>query len=159
MRRYILAGMTVFGVVGLATTVVWTAHGQRALAHCQVPCGIYDDAARIGQLQEDATTIGKAIASINDLAGKHDALSINQATRWVTTKEAHASHVIEVVAEYFLTQKVKPVAAGAEGRDAYLGALADHHAVMVAAMKCKQSADPGVVADLEKAIQTLAAHY
>ena len=36
-------------------------------AHCQVPCGIYDDAVRIVQIEEDITTIRKAMNMINDL--------------------------------------------------------------------------------------------
>ena len=34
-----------------------------AFAHCQVPCGIYDDGARIAQMKEDAATIEKATAA------------------------------------------------------------------------------------------------
>ena len=37
-------------------------------AHCQVPCGIYDDALRIVQIKEDVTTIWKAMKQINDLS-------------------------------------------------------------------------------------------
>ncbi len=128
-------------------------------AHCQVPCGIYDDKARIAQLSEDAATIEKAIHNIRELSGKHDANAFNQASRWVATKEHHASHTITVVAEYFLTQKVKPVEKGATDYGAYLEKLADHHAVMSAAMKCKQSANPATVAPLRAAIERLATHY
>jgi nickel superoxide dismutase len=128
-------------------------------AHCQVPCGIYDDHARIARLKEDTTTIAKAIDQINALAGQHEAKSLNQATRWIVTKEAHASHIIEVVSQYFLTQKVKPVAADAEGYEAYLKKLADHHAVMVAAMKTKQDANAATVTALNQAIDALAGHY
>lgn len=46
--------------------------------------------------------------------------------------------IIDTTATYFLTQKVKPVAKGSTGYSAYLESLATHHAVMVAAMKCKQ---------------------
>ena len=130
-----------------------------AAAHCQVPCGIYDDAARIAQLHEDATTIRKAIANIDELAGKDDAQAMNQAVRWITTKELHASHIIEVVSEYFLTQKLKPVQAGTDGRDAYLASVADHHAVMRAAMKTKQSADPANADALDAAIHALAERW
>lgn len=130
-----------------------------ARAHCQVPCGIYDDPARIAALREDATTIAKAITNLQELAGKADATSWNQAIRWTTTKEDHASRIITVVAEYFLTQKVKPVAPGAEGYDAYLKSLADHHAVMRAAMKTKQTPTPEAVTELNAAIDALAKHY
>jgi len=126
-----------------------------ARAHCQVPCGIYDDPARIAALQEDATTIGKAVAQIRELSAQHDPQAFNQAARWVATKETHASHIIEVVSEYFLTQKVKPVAADAEGRAAYLETLAACHAVMVAAMKTKQQCDPAAVTALDAAIAAL----
>jgi nickel superoxide dismutase len=157
MKRYTLTGMLVLSVIG--TAVVWFTQVERAGAHCQVPCGIYDDKARIQRMYEDTTTIAKAIGQIRELAGKHDALALNQITRWVTTKEAHASHIIEVVSEYFLTQKVKPLSAGAEGYDAYLASLADHHAVMVAAMKTKQNPDPALADALHHAIERLAKHY
>lgn len=143
----------------MATTFGLTAFRSTVQAHCQVPCGIYDDAARIARLREDATTIGKAIENIRKLAGSHDATAYNQASRWVATKEDHASHIITVVSEYFLTQKVKPVASGQDGYSEYVKALADHHAVMVAAMKTKQAVDPGTVAALNEAIGALAKHY
>jgi hypothetical protein len=130
-----------------------------AHAHCQVPCGIYDDPARIAQLREDAATISKAITNINELAAKHDAESLNQATRWIMTKEEHASRIIETVSEYFLTQKLKEVAAGGEGYDEYLAALADHHLVMRAAMKTKQGASMQSAAALDAAIEQLAKRW
>lgn len=159
MKRSSMAGVSLVGLTLGLTAVCWMSSSQKVSAHCQVPCGIYDDAARIARLHEDATTIAKAIKLINELAGKHDAQSLNQITRWITTKEHHASHVIQVVSEYFLTQKVKPVTPGADGYDSYLKRLADHHAVMVAAMKTKQKADPGVAKALHDAIDTLASHY
>jgi len=143
----------------MLTAVLWMTRAEDAVAHCQVPCGIYDDAARIARMHEDATTIAKAITQVNELAGKHDAQSLNQITRWITAKEDHASHVIEVVSQYFLTQRVKPVAPGGVGHGEYLTTLADHHAVMVAAMKAKQNADPSTAEALHNTIDTLAKHY
>jgi nickel superoxide dismutase len=130
-----------------------------ALAHCEVPCGIYDDPARIAQLREDAATIEKAIAGINELTGRHDALSANQLTRWVVTKEEHASHIQETIAVYFLSQRVKPVEAGKPGYEEYLAKVAAHHLVMVAAMKTKQNTDPSTVADLRMTIDAIAKYY
>lgn len=130
-----------------------------ALAHCQVPCGIYDDAARITRMYEDASTIEKAMVKMQDLAENHDIQGANQLVRWINTKEDHASNIITTVSEYFLTQKVKPVAADAEGYDAYLAKLADHHRVMNAAMKAKQNSDPAVVAKLRAAIDAMGKHY
>ncbi len=144
-------------IAALPLTVLFTASDLQA--HCQVPCGIYDDGARVTELREDAKTIGKAIVKIGELAGKQDAQSSNQLTRWVTNKEKHASNIIEVVAEYFLAQRVKPVAEGADGHAAYLEQLGDHHAVIVAAMKTKQKADGGTVDALNAALDVLGSHY
>jgi hypothetical protein len=130
-----------------------------AWAHCQVPCGIYDDPARITQLREDAATIRKAIVNIAELSSKHDPEAFNQSSRWVATKEEHATHVIDVVSEYFLAQKVKEVAAGAEGRDTYLASLADHHLVIRAAMKTKQGVSLDSATALDAAIEALAKRY
>ena len=121
----------------------------QAQAHCQVPCGIYDDHARIHAMLEDATTIEKALSEMKGLVGKTDAQSFNQAARWVATKEQHATHIQEVVAVYFMTQRVKP---GEKDTAAQLAAL---HEVMVWAMKTKQSVDPANVTKLRAAITKL----
>ncbi len=159
MKRHAIALGSVVGAMGLSMIGVWTISSPQASAHCQVPCGIYDDAARISRLKEDAATIHKAVDQINKLGSGHDVTSINQATRWIMTKEKHASHIIEVVSQYFLTQKVKPVATGADGYDGYLKKLADHHAVMSAAMKTKQTVDMEKVDALSAAIDAMAKHY
>jgi nickel superoxide dismutase len=159
MKKHMTAGLSALALAAVITTVIWAVHMERASAHCQMPCGIYDDPARIASLKEDAATITKAITNIIELAPKQDAQSLNQATRWIATKEDHASSIITVVADYFLAQRVKPVEAGAEGYDAYLKSLADHHAVMVAAMKTKQHCDLATAAALDKAIEALAKHY
>lgn len=159
MKRYGGAGCAVLGLMVVSVVAVWTASPASVDAHCQVPCGIYNDAARITALREDATTVTKAMKNINDLAGAHDAQGMNQLVRWVTTKEDHASHVIERVANYFLAQRVKPVAAGAEGHGAYLEKLARHHAVIVAAMKAKQNADLKYGEALMHAIDGIAGYY
>ncbi len=158
MSRQMFAGLTVMAVV--ATAFTWIAFKPAtAVAHCQVPCGIYDDAARINRLREDAATIAKAVGKIQELAGSHDVAAFNQASRWVMTKEEHASHIIEVVSKYFLTQKVKVATGGGDAYQAYLKKLADHHAVMSAAMKTKQTVSPDAVRKLEHAIEGLAKHY
>ncbi|UCE60467.1 MAG: hypothetical protein JSU63_01710 [Phycisphaerales bacterium] len=159
MSRYGFVSLSTIGVAVLAAATLLPIHQPETRAHCQVPCGIYNDDARIKHLREDSTTIAKAIANITDLAGRQDANSFNQAARWVATKEEHASDTIKTVSEYFLAQKVKPVASDSHGYSAYLKKLADHHAVMVAAMKTKQSADPANVEALNEAIEKLATHY
>ena len=81
---------------------------QLAQAHCQIPCGIYDDHARVKSIGEDAATVEKSMRLIAELAGKSDAQSQNQLVRWVMNKEAHAQKIISSISDYFLTQRVKP---------------------------------------------------
>ena len=158
--------------IGLIAVLAFLMVPSTASAHCQVPCGIYHDDARIQAMHEDATTIGKAVTKMVQIIEHQDrclkskkctlkerAKLQNQLPRWVATKEAHASRVITTVSEYFLTQKIKPVAAKDPGYSAYLQKLADHHAVMVAAMKTKQNADHGSVKTLNAAITTMAKHW
>ena len=140
----------------LATVLVLSALLAPAAyvwAHCEVPCGIYDDPARFTALHEDQTTIAKAITSINDLALHDDALSHNQLARWVATKEEHATKTQHVIAQYFMTQRIKP------GTEGYVKQLTAAHAVMIAAMKCKQSVDPVAADELHAAIDAFQAAY
>ncbi len=115
-------------------------------AHCEVPCGIYDDGARFKRMMEDQSTIAKAIAGIHELSHDPNPDNINQMGRWISTKESHAMNVQHVIAQYFMTQRLK----AADPK--YVEKLTAAHAVMVAAMKCKQAADPATAEALDKAI-------
>jgi len=114
------------------------------LAHCQVPCGIYNDAARIIQIQEDFSTIQKAMTKIKELSQQQDATSMNQLTRWILTKEDHASKIQKVVSDYFLTQRIKAKTEGSEF-DTYVKQTTTLHQILVSAMKCKQTVELGQV--------------
>ena len=107
-----------------------------AVAHCQVPCGIYDDALRIVQIKEDYKTIKKAMKQISQLSEKTDPLSNNQLTRWVITKEQHATNIQKIVSEYFLTQRVKTAKS-----QKYIDQTTTLHQLLVVVMKCKQTVD------------------
>ena len=138
----------------LALTVLTVALFARlpaARAHCEVPCGIYADQLRFEKLLEDQTTIAKAIASLKDLAGKADPQAFNQATRWVATKEQHATEIQHTIAQYFMTQRIKPGTDEA-GQQAYVKKLTAAHAILIAAMKTKQTADEASAETLRKAI-------
>lgn len=149
-RALILAGLA--GVLLLG--------GGTARAHCQVPCGIYDDHARVHAMREDVTTIAKALKEMAGLSGKKDAQSINQLVRWVNTKETHAERIIRTISDYFLTQKIAPPAKpDAKAQAVYFERLAKHHAVMVAAMKCKQSASDEPLKALSKALDGIEGYW
>jgi nickel superoxide dismutase len=124
-----------------------------AYSHCQIPCGIYDDYLRLEQMIEDSDTIIKSTRSLAELSGKTDIQSDNQRVRWVMNKENHAQKIIQTISDYFLTQRVKP-----EQKD-YVQRLKNHHAVIIAAMKAKQSASEETAAALKKAVETLAVYY
>ena len=126
---------------------------ERADAHCQIPCGIYDDYARVESMLEDTRTVEKAVKMINKLAGKTGAQSQNQMVRWVTNKEKHAENIIETISSYFLTQRVKA------SMEDYTERLEKHHAVIVSAMKAKQNADMSYVKTLKADIKALAPYY
>jgi nickel superoxide dismutase len=146
-------------VAGVAASAFIAGIQSRVLAHCEVPCGIYDDHARISQLREDTKTIGKAVGQVNALAGAHDAQAQNQATRWIATKDEHATRIQHTITQYFMTQRIKPVPAGAQGYEDYATRLVQHHQVLVAAMKTKQTVDPRRVEDLRASIEVIAAYY
>lgn len=132
-------------------------HPTVKIPHCEVPCGIYADQARFEAMLEDATTIAKSITSINEftanLEGPPTAKGINQTMRWVTTKESHATNTQHIVAQYFLTQRIKP------DNERYVDQLKAAHAVMVAAMKCKQDANAETAETLKKSIYDLYRAY
>ncbi len=122
-------------------------------AHCQIPCGIYDDHARVQSMLEDAATVEKSLKLINELAGKTDAQSQNQLVRWVTNKERHAQNIISTISDYFLTQRVKA------SQQNYSERLIKHHAVIVAAMQAKQNAEQQFVVALKASIEAISPYY
>lgn len=126
---------------------------QFAQAHCQVPCGIYDDYARVTGMLEDVATIKKAVTMLAELSGKTDVQSQQQFVRWVNTKEMHAQKIISTISDYFLTQRVK------NSQEDYVQRLKDHHAVIVDAMKAKQNATMDPVTSLEAAVKVLVKYY
>eukprot|EP00049_Salpingoeca_infusionum_P010019 m.169980 g.169980 ORF g.169980 m.169980 type:complete len:166 (-) comp14514_c0_seq1:151-648(-) len=159
MAKQLVAG--VIGALTGAAAVMSVQSDANALnAHCQVPCGIYDDDARIETLREDTMTIAKSVSQIARLSRQgDDPVNLNQAVRWINTKEKHASDIISLISEYFLTQKVKPLDASDPKYTEYLEVLAVHHKVMVAAMRTKQTVDPHRVGDLAHAVGDLSKVY
>lgn len=144
--------MKILGKILLCFAAV-LAFSQPAHAHCQIPCGIYDDHARVQLLMEDAATIEKSVMLIEQLSGKTDAQSQNQLYRWVMNKEQHAQKIIETLSDYFLTQRVKP------SQKDYAERLAKHHAVILTAMKAKQNASMAPVNSLKQSIEAMAVYY
>ena len=104
-------------------------------SHCQIPCGIYSDAAQIMQIYEDLETIQKAMQKINELSTTSNAQELNQISRWINTKEIHSQNIQDITSEYFLTQRIK------QNSENYLEKLKVSHQLLISVMKCKQSVD------------------
>ena len=110
-------------------------------AHCEIPCGIYGDMTRVELLKEHIATVEKSMQQIQELSGQSDALSLNQAVRWIANKDEHADKIQHLVTQYFLTQRVKAKPDGDPARDQYLVQVTTLHQMLVSAMKCKQTVD------------------
>jgi nickel superoxide dismutase len=134
-------------------TISFTLIHHFAFGHCQVPCGIYTDQIRFEQMLEDQSTIEKASRMIKELSSKKDPQSKNQLIRWVQAKELHASNIQKVIAEYFLTQRIKPTSKN------YTEQLKEAHKVMINAMKCKQSIDNENANSLKESIMSFSESY
>jgi nickel superoxide dismutase len=103
-------------------------------AHCEIPCGIYDDAMRVKMIAEHITTIEKSMNQVMKLQGEKP-VNYNQLVRWVTNKDDHASKLQHIVTQYFMTQRIKPDATK------YQEKLVVLHKMLLYAMKCKQTTD------------------
>ena len=140
-----------FGVASIAFLLVLLSVSG-ASAHCEIPCGIYDDHMRIHLIEEDATTIEKAMKQIVKLGGETP-INYNQLVRWITNKETHANRIQETVYQYFMAQRIKA------GDDNYQEKLVLLHQMLVTAMKCKQTTDPSNVENLRKALRAFEKLY
>ena len=85
----------------------YLAAAAQVSPHCEIPCGIYDDQARITLLKEHITTIEKSMDQIEELQSKQDK-DYNQLVRWIVNKEDHAEKLMGIVTQYFMTQRIKP---------------------------------------------------
>ena len=117
--------------------ILLLSFSQNAHAHCQVPCGIYEDSTRIELINEHITTIEKAMNQINVLSQKGEK-NYNQIVRWVNSKEIHATKIQAIVNEYFLHQRIKIV----EQSD-------DHYGKLISSLP-----PPSVVVVLSKSANT-----
>ncbi|MFH1932812.1 MAG: superoxide dismutase [Ni] [Pseudomonadota bacterium] len=134
----------------LAVSVVFFTTSYVA-AHCEIPCGIYDDEMRINMIAEHITTIEKSMKEIMNL-GAQNPINYNQLIRWVSNKEDHANEIQEIVSQYFMTQRIKPDTKN------YSQKLALLHKMLIYSMTCKQTTDLShitMMRSLLKEFQTL----
>jgi len=121
--------------------------GTKLSAHCEIPCGIYDDELRINLILEHATTMEKSMKAIMELE-KQETKNMNQLIRWVSNKEEHANKLQEIVTQYFMTQRIK---FDAKDYDKKLAAL---HQMLIYSMKCKQTTDLTNISKIRESVET-----
>lgn len=127
-------------LIPITLTLLFFA-SQKTFAHCEVPCGIYDDELRIALLYEHFTTIEKAMIKIEELS-KEENVNYNQLVRWINTKEEHAIKIQSIANQYFLSQRIKPAEETDEvAYKKYIKELSLMHSIIVLAMKTKQTTD------------------
>jgi len=137
---------------GLTSGLILIA--PHALAHCEIPCGIYNDSLRIEMILEDCQTIEKSMGQIIALS-KGDDKNDNQLVRWISNKEDHANKIQQIVTQYFLTQRIKP----GDDATAYHQKLALLHGMLVEAMKCKQTTHSTHVQNLRQLVESFKSAY
>ncbi len=131
----------------------------RACAHCEIPCGIYDDSTRIEMLAEHITTIEKSMAMITELSQAKD-INYNQLVRWITNKESHADEFQDIVTQYFMTQRIKVTEKeDREHYDNYVRQISLLHQMLVFAMKAKQTTDLTTIEKLRSLLQEFKTIY
>lgn len=142
----------IFGVLSLCFLV----NPQFVAAHCEVPCGIYDDQLRVRLIHEHAGTIAKAMKQIKELSAEGDK-NYNQIVRWVSNKETHAEEIQEIVYQYFMTQRIKPK--DGEAKEKYVTELTLLHKILIHAMKSKQGTDESHPTAIDELLHDFSASY
>ncbi len=142
-QKSIFALLTVF-IIGLSAS---------AFSHCEIPCGIFGDKMRFDMWLEQITTVEKSMNQINELSQAGDK-NYNQIVRWVTNKDKHADDIRDIAVDYFLAQRIKPLAdpSDAAAVEKYNKSLEALHHIIVFAMKSKQSTDLGHVEKLRSLV-------
>jgi nickel superoxide dismutase len=132
IRLKLILAISLLAVPGIAPVVY---------SHCQMPCGIYDDPARLAAIAEDITTIEKAMKSIEELSAQAKP-NMNQIVRWVNTKDEHAEDIAHIISYYFMAQRIKPAEkSDAAGYEKYIKQLTLLHEMLIYSMKAKQTTD------------------
>ena len=126
-------------------------------AHCQIPCGVYDDTMRVKMIEEHTLTILKSMNYIS--TNQNDLEKQNQVTRWILNKEQHAQEIQDIVSKYFLTQRIKLKDDSIESKDLYHAQLSALHNILLDAMKCKQTIDSNMTTSLLENLNTFVNLY
>lgn len=129
------SSMKIIHTISFALAFLFSAASLSA--HCQIPCGIYDDELKFRELEQNIETITKSATTIRELSAK-DPLTAEdrqQIIRWTINKDEHAQKIIDAAANYFLAQRIK------SDTNQYAEKVELLHQVIVFSMKSKQSVE------------------
>ena len=126
---------------GIIIYIILFSMITKAYAHCEIPCGIYDDSLRVALIEEHIGTVEKSMKTIIDLS-KEKNINYNQLVRWIDNKEAHAEKIQMIVSQYFMNQRIKPATTEEKKEyERYVKELTLLHQILIYSMKCKQTTD------------------
>ena len=145
----IMKGYFLLLFIGISCFLLFSSS---ALAHCEIPCGIYDDEMRIKMIAEHIDTIEKSMKQIVAIENGKKPNS-NQLIRWVMNKEQHADMLQKIVTQYFMTQRIQ---INTKNYDKKLELL---HQMLVVAMKCKQTTELSNVSKLKDLLKSFNSLY
>lgn len=141
-----------------AVMLIAALSASGVLAHCEVPCGIYGDETRIALLREHIITVEKSMKMIRTLGAEAE-VNYNQLIRWTNNKEKHAEEIQHITTQYFMTQRIKPVAGPGAEYDAYVAKITLLHELLIKAMKSKQTLEQKQIDDMRKIVDKFEALY
>jgi len=149
LKNYLLMAIVAISLIGIS---------KNAKAHCEIPCGIYDDSLRIALIKEHIGTIEKSMNMIIKLSGDSKE-NHNQMVRWVMNKEEHANKIQELVSQYFMHQRIKVKEPGDDHYKKYINELTLMHKLSVYAMKAKQTTELAYINKMMDAVVAFEQSY
>jgi len=105
--------MTKFIQTALGICLILGPFSSPLSAHCQMPCGIYDDQMIYDEVDQFYLTMYKCVKALENNQFKTDE-DKNQFIRWVITKENKCNELAMLITVYFLQQKIMPIDDNAE---------------------------------------------
>jgi len=111
-------------------------------AHCQMPCGIYDDQMVYDEVNQFYLTMFKAVKALQNNKFNSDE-DRNQFIRWVMTKERLCNEIAMLLTTYFFQQKIMPI-------DDNIDMVKSLHRLLFQLVAIKQNVDIKIVKDFGK---------
>jgi len=126
----------------LASAVACFSLTSSLSAHCQMPCGIYNDQMMYDQVNQFYLTAFKAVKALehNEFTTDEDK---NQFVRWVMTKERLCNETAMLLTTYFFQQKIMPI-------DDNIDLVKSLHKLLFQLVAIKQNVDIKLVKEFGK---------